>query len=174
VDAFLGSGLVRWRARRYLDHVARPLVKVEYDREELANNGLSLTFRNSGSYAIRIRKADAGALPVPGTSKVMQAFYAQQLSFALGEAPANEVEDANTALNLVMLWEVTSAYRLKELRLVCPRSGGLTRESVQWHWDVTIPHPALAVEGQPPTEQVDDLDISLDEPEEGSGSDPAQ
>ena len=64
-------------------------------------------------------------------------------------------------LNLVILWDVTSNYGLKELVLACPKSGGLDKTSVEAHWYITIPHPALAVEGEPSTQGANDLDITL-------------
>lgn len=167
VDPYLGSAIVRWRGKRYLDGTATVGSDVEYEREELSNNGLALHFRDGRSYAIRIRKADHGMLPVPGPSRTLRAFYRQeQLSFDYG-INGHQPDDP---LNLIFLWEVTDTYRLKGFRLVCPRDGELTRESVRWHWDVEVPHPALTVDGATSVEQPDDLDIGLDEPGENTGN----
>ena len=43
-----------------------------------------------------------------------------------------------------MLWEADAAYTLRRLWLVCPRVGGLTRESVAVYWTVEIPHPTVS------------------------------
>ena len=136
--------------------------------EDLANNGLCLVYKNK--FLVRIRKSNNGILPVPGPSKVMQAFY-QQLSFGF----MNGVDQDNTAglLNLMFLWDVTADYGLKDLLLACPKAGGATRASVEAYWYMSVPHPALSVEGPQPIEEPDDLDISLDEPGEETGTDPA-
>ncbi|HEX2515059.1 MAG TPA: hypothetical protein VH257_10170, partial [Chloroflexota bacterium] len=69
------------------------------------------------------------------------------------------------SLNLLVLWETDAAYILRHLWLVCPRGGGLTRESVAAYWVTEIPHPTVwrspAPEARPeaPVEGSDDLDI---------------
>jgi hypothetical protein len=71
------------------------------------------------------------------------------------------------SLNLLVLWETDAAFTLRRLSLVCPRVGGLTRESVAAYWTVEIPHPAAARAQTPPvsrvpagsTEPWDDLEI---------------
>jgi hypothetical protein len=42
-----------------------------------------------------------------------------------------------------VLWEPDAAYTLRRLSLVCPKVGGLTRESVAAYWMTEIPHPNI-------------------------------
>lgn len=170
VDPFLAPSLVRWRAKLYLEGTGRKVIDTEYNREDLSNNGLCLHFKNARRYTIRIRKSLDGTLPVPGPSRPMQLFY-QQLAFAFVD-PTDSGEDTGP-LAVVLLWNVTSHYRLQPLQLACPKAGDLTRESVEAHWYIGVRHPALAVEGTPSGSQVDDLNISLNDPQDETGSAPA-
>jgi hypothetical protein len=43
-----------------------------------------------------------------------------------------------------VLWETDAAYTLRRLSLVCPKIGGLTRESVAAYWTIEIPHPNVS------------------------------
>src|SRR2546427_7998075 len=103
IDPFHGTSQVRWEAKRYLDGAGHEISQCEYERENLSNNGLCLVFKKK--YLIRIRKSYDGVLPVPGHSKVLQAFY-HQLSFPFMPSGAGHYE--SSLLNLVILWDVTS------------------------------------------------------------------
>ncbi len=168
IDPYLASDLARWRAKQYLDTVGHGISAVEYEREELANNGLCVTYKNK--YLVRIRKSANGLLPVPGRSKAMQYFY-KQLSFGFFQGAEQDHQPG--LLNLIILWDATNNYTLKDLVLSCPKDGEDTRASVEAHWYIPIPHPALSVDGQQSADVPDDLDISLDEPEEDTGTAPA-
>jgi hypothetical protein len=151
IDSYLAPCLVRYYAKQHLDSVGQ---SVEYDREELSNNGLCLTYNN---YLLRIWKSEDGELPVPGQSRPRQAFF-QQLPIAI-----NNPEEQ---LNLAILWEVSSDYNLQRLLLSCPKAGDTTRASVEAYWTIPIPHPALS---SPPQSQIDvnevaDLDITRIKP----------
>lgn len=168
VDACLAPDILRWRAKHYLDEAGHA---AEFEREGLSNNGLSVVYK---TYNIRIRKAVNGTAPVPGPSKILQGFYGQaQLSF---QFPDDEPKQEVDLLNLLFLWSSTADYSLRgDMILACPKSGALTRESVQLHWEVPVPHPALSIESIQQTDLPDDLDhITLDEPEEETGTDSAQ
>jgi hypothetical protein len=60
-----------------------------------------------------------------------------------------------------------AAYTLRRLSLVCPRVGGLTRESVAAYWVAEIPHPnvwrsiSTAARSEAPVEGRDDLEIRV-------------
>jgi len=73
VEPYHFASTVRYVAKRSLSEAG---LAVEFEVENLANNGLSLAY---GPYNIRIRKADEDGLPVPGHSRVLQEFYQQSL-----------------------------------------------------------------------------------------------
>jgi hypothetical protein len=50
---------------------------------------------------------------------------------------------------------------LEKLTLICPKAGSTTRESVEQHWEIHIPHPAHLQKPEPTVEGVEDLEISL-------------
>jgi hypothetical protein len=57
---------------------------------------------------------------------------------------APSAAELRPSLNLLVLWEADAAYTLRRLSLVCPKVGGLTRESVAAYWTIEIPHPNLS------------------------------
>jgi hypothetical protein len=75
--------------------------------------------------------------------------------------------EVRPSLNLLVLWETDAAYTLRRLSLVCPKVGGLTRESVAAYWVTEIPHPTVwrptsaAAMPEAPVEARDDLDIRV-------------
>ncbi|HEX7125670.1 MAG TPA: hypothetical protein VF406_07795 [Thermodesulfobacteriota bacterium] len=167
IDPSLAPALVRYHAKLYLDSAGHQVSVVEFEREPLANNGLCL---HTPAHSIRILKAALnGRPPVPGPSRARIAFYNQQPYLF----PFMEEELARAPLNLLVLWDVTPAYALRSLSLVCPKSGDTTRESVDWHWRVALDHPALAVPvSDAGTSPDDDLDMRLDVPQDDAGSEP--
>ena len=107
----------------------------------MPNNGLSLSYRGDHLYVLRILKALEGQLPAPGASRARQAFWQQQLLFDYDAPSAAELRPS---LNLLVLWEADAAYTLRHLWLVCPKVGGLTRESVATVWLTQDPHPNVS------------------------------
>jgi hypothetical protein len=124
-----------------LGHDAQEDAGEAYAFETLPNNGLSLTYRGDHLYVLRILKALEGQLPAPGASRARQAFWQQQLLFDYDAPSAAELRPS---LNLLVLWEADTAYILRRLWLVCPKVGGLTRESVAAYWMTEIPHPNVS------------------------------
>jgi hypothetical protein len=130
----------------------------------LPNNGLSLSYRGDHLYVLRLLKAQEGQLPAPGASRARQAFWHQQLLFDY-DAPA--AAELRPSLNLLVLWEADAAYTLRRLSLVCPKVGGLTRESVAAYWVAEIPHPTVWRSASPtlmpeaPMGGRDDLEIRV-------------
>jgi hypothetical protein len=165
-DAALAAHLLRWRAKHHIDEMGAGL-SVEFERENLANSGLSVRF---DGYHVRVRKAVEGydqegdlvpMAPIPGPSARLQSFYGQQMSL-----PGIE-DSAETMLNLLLLWQVTGDYRLTGLTLACPRSGGITRESVRMYWEHPVPHPAFSMESHPEPSNDDDLPYKTEDESEG-------
>lgn len=153
VDPYLFPCLVRYHAKLFLEEAGQT---ADYELDDLANNGLYLRF---GGYQIRVLKSDNGKLPVPGTSRPKQEFYSQQLEFDfMQSAPGQPIRGL---LNLVVLWDVTGLRNLERLTLVCPKAGSTTRDSVEQHWEIQIPHPAYLQESGPQFEVVEDLEMSL-------------
>ncbi len=169
VNADLYPSLVRFHARRLFDEYKE---MVSYISEELSNNGLMLFF---GRYRIRILKSNRGDVPTPGQSRAKQQFYRQSVEqpFLPFDAEAT-VEHNLQPVNLLVIWEVTSSYNLLSLDLVCPHNDELSPDAAQIYWQCPLPHPAeggqtLPVAGTPPTDDIDDLDISLPYQEGSAG-----
>jgi len=142
VNRYLHPGLVRYHAigllRQHGHEAKEESDEPDLEQLPLANNGIALSFR---SYDLRVLKAFANqSPPAPGYSRRKQAFYGQQLR--LGLSLTDETDEAPVAsLNLLVLWVVDSNFRLRELILTCPKSGGVTRDSVAVHWSVPVPSP---------------------------------
>jgi hypothetical protein len=153
VDPFLFPCLVRYHAKLLLEEAGQT---ADYELDDLANNGLYLRF---GGFQIRILKSDNGKLPVPGPSKPKQEFYSQQLEFDFMQSKSGQ--PACSLLNLVILWDLSSLRNLERLTLVCPKAGSTTRDSVEQHWEIQIPHPADSMKTEPGITIVEDLEISL-------------
>lgn len=139
VDPCLQPNIVRWRAKQILDDAGH-LTELEHEnvvalpyrqfvRMPVANNGLQLSY---GDLVLRILKADGGDVPLAGASRARQRFY-HQLSL---------LDEAIDVLRLLVLWDVDCTGLSGELLLVCPRRGAETRDSLEVHWMVPIPHPA--------------------------------
>jgi hypothetical protein len=150
IDRHLAPSLVRYQAKRQLARLGHNAQEEEgeaYAFQTLPNNGLSLSYRGDHLYVLRILKALEGQLPAPGASRARQAFWQQQMLFDYDVPSSAEMRPS---LNLLVLWETDAAFTLRRLSLVCPRVGGLTRESVAAYWTVEIPHPAVARAQTPP------------------------
>ncbi|MCL5883777.1 MAG: hypothetical protein M1377_00215 [Deltaproteobacteria bacterium] len=140
IDPYLAPALVRYNVKLYL-RAAGQTAEDFFDLDTMANNGLLLT---NGRYKIRILKSDDGDLPPPGPSKAKQAFY-HQLPLVF----SSKTEDDDAPLNLVVVWDVTSDYRLRGLSLVCPKSGNTSRSSVEKHWVWPLTPQALLASRAP-------------------------
>ena len=132
--------------------VARDTLSDRYEMEILPNNGLLTVVAGS---TLRIRKADAGEIPIPGRSRTLQLFYQQlQLGFD-GEGSARP--------NLLLLWDAEEDWSLSDaLQVAAPKAGDETRSSVDSHWVVPVTNRGRTspFHGQQlPT--IDDLDIRL-------------
>jgi len=156
IDPFLAPNLVRYHTIKLLQKQGH-LIDEELNLDNVPNNGICLSYRN---YKIRILKASNGDLPVPGHSKSRQHFY-HQIPFKF----MDEEDSGVTMLNLVLLWDVATQYNLSEVCLVCPKSGGVKRETVEAHWSYPIPLAVLMGEPfedlVPAAQAVEDLPISL-------------
>src|SRR4051812_6842159 len=130
VNRALAPELVRYFACVALDDAGHV---VEYEREAIAKNGLSL--KRSG-YHLRVRKRANGKLPIPGPSKVLTTFWRQMTLF---DAGATTDPDAHP---LLVLWEVTASYKLVGLTLAYPV--GTSDDNFDALWMIDIPHPAFA------------------------------
>lgn len=141
-EPFLYADLVRHYARREM--VERGRLRVDFEAEELANNGLQISY---GNYPrIRLRKAFRKGAPVAG-SFAMDDFYAQTLMF-----------EAQAEPNLLMLWDayLPSFTLAPDLYLACPkRSYAKFPSAAECHWLVKLPNVALMHQ---PAVRVDDLD----------------
>ena len=110
---------------------------VEVEMTSVPQNGL---FGSYANYRFRILKADNGQLPVAGSSKPRQEFYAQQ-GYLLDFKSESDLRP-----NVVFLWDFDPNYRSVRLMLACPKQGGKTRSSVKAYWSEPIPHPVEMVE----------------------------
>jgi hypothetical protein len=167
-DTYLHPALVRWYAKRYLNDAGTSVsddMDAEFSRDELANNGLLVSYRD---VQIRVLKSDDGELPVPGRSRVKQAFYNQQLAFRF----TPDGETSTFRLNLVLLWDVDHNFNLSSLVLVMPGSGGLTRASVDEYWRTTLPVPLAAPLVVEPEPLMEDLPITVATKEDAAGQKP--
>lgn len=137
-DVWLSPSLVRYHVLKDLEGSGS--LPLRADLQGLANNGLIFSTRETN---VRVLKSDEGDLPVPGQSIARRAFY-QQLPLGFVE------EDAESPLNLVLLWDADRDYELIDLSLACPKAGALTRASVEAHWN----HP-LPLYGEPAVRDID-------------------
>jgi hypothetical protein len=132
--------------------VTRDALSDRYEMEFLPNNGLMTTV--SGSM-LRVRKSDAGELPVPGKSRTLQMFY-HQLQLGLDG-------QVNARPNLLLLWDTKDDWSLSDVLLVAaPKAGDETRGSVDSHWTVLITNRGRTspFHGQGRS-TIEDLDIRL-------------
>ena len=132
-DPFFAPPRVRYILKQYLMAAGHSPVEEEepFCLGILPNNGISI---KSGTYHIRILKANDGGLPVAGPSRVRQAFY-HQLTLGL---PGME---SGSPTNLIVLWNAGKDFQLQNLLLACPKGGSTTKSSTEHHWICEIPHP---------------------------------
>lgn len=162
-DASLYPCLVRYHAKQRLRNQRWSAL---CDVDDLANNGLALTFDR---YRIRILKSSHGDIPAPGTSRTRQRFWAQdwtQEAFPFREDEALELQDI--IINLLIIWDVGPTHNLN-LQIACPKSGDIMPESVEVYWKQPLPHVAETVtyaQSSPEDEDdFEDLNITLPEQE---------
>ncbi len=160
-DRALAPALVRKAARRYFIGQGQAVEdeELDYETEFLSNLGLSIT---AAGVQIRVlRSATGDQLPVPGQSQRRQDFYQQYGLFDHLVSVAFP-DPATVPVRLILHWSTDAEYNLSRVYLACPRAGGVTRDSVQAHWDWPIwRRHDVAVDGQVQAE-VSDLDIYLE------------
>lgn len=129
----------------------------------MPNTGLDVV---SSGDRIRIWKATFDEeIPAPGDSNGRLDFC-DQPQMPLFEQGLYTIQNPG---KLVLLWDVDSGQNLSVVRLACPRVWESLWKSPETHWNVTVPHPALWVEGQDFGGDEPDFGIDLDlfgEPEE--------
>lgn len=176
IDRTLAPALVRKEAKRILsnhtDSNSVPQVtdeEVEFEAEYLPNLGLAVAV---DGLRIKLLKSDNGSLPIPGPSQRRQQFYAQQTSLFPPAEDAAENANELPRANLVMHWIPDDEYNLIRVYLACPTAGGVTRASVQSEWDEVIwrYESTSAASASQAEADLEELDIRLDEPEEGTGT----
>jgi hypothetical protein len=107
-----------------------------FERIGLANNGICLV---RGRYVIRVRKADDGRLPPPG-SIAQEEFYAQQMSLPFNLIGIDPPDDP---ANFVILWGISAIdHAMNDLVLACPSAGK------EPHWYSKIAHPVVTMRRQ--------------------------
>lgn len=172
IDRALAPAHVRKGAKRFLleqgqevqnEEEVGQVSAVDFETEFLSNLGLCI---RSGLVQMRIlRSAQGSQLPVPGHSLARQDYYTQSdLPFE------DEVISGSAAIagKFIVHWSTDVEYNLDRVYLACPRSGGLTRESVQAHWDWPIwRRHGIVIDGQVQAE-VTDLDIYLEDEATGT------
>jgi hypothetical protein len=136
-DAGVHAQLTRYHLIPLLDEaglaVAEEAGDMPYERVGLANNGVCLI---RGRHVVRVRKADDGRLPPPG-SAAQEAFYAQQMSLPFNLEGMHQPEDP---ANFLILWGLHPADRtLNDLVLACPSA---TSEP---HWYAKVEHPVTSL-----------------------------
>lgn len=158
VNSALYPALVRYYMREYLHD--RGQVVDEFDREEIFNNGLCITYRTR---RIRMWKAIDDLIPPPGQSFTKQNFLSQQLAMPLLDGGPKLVE-----LNLVILWNVDSHHRLRRLYLVCPKTSLHNGAVVEAYWSRLIPHPAeSSVSGVAEAQPDESTDLPIEIADDG-------
>lgn len=160
VDPYLGPSIMRWHT---INTLRKSGEEASEDNEiclnNVPNNGIYL---DNGRYHIRVLKSNNGRLPVPGHSNRRQQYYQQMQLFS---------SDNDGDINLIILWDVDKNYSLSVLSLACPKSGGVTQESVAAYWHCKIPDAILYGEYDIEADIKDedifyDLDLSEDKLDE--------
>ena len=175
-DRVLSPALVRKGAKRFLIAGGQTAHNEEdeepptdYEAQFVPNLGLAVS---ADGVHIKILRSDRSEMPIPGRSERRQAFYAQQqiLPFDATEEIDGEAV-APAVVNLILHWSTDDDYNLDKVYLGCPKTGGLTRASVDAHWDELIwRRQHYEVTGGEQVEaDVNELDIYLDS-EKASGT----
>lgn len=167
IDRYLFPNIVRYYVKDLLESAGFAIEMdedeesvVDYQFQRLVNNGLSGTFKG---FRFRILKADRGQLPVPGPSKPKQQFYNQQLPLHFGMPFDEYIKIVRP--NLIVLWEVDAHHDFLRLRLACPKTGGVTRDSVQDYFNEPVPHAAELVKSKATEEFEEDIQVTKREKE---------
>lgn len=149
VDSYLFPCLVRYHAKMILDDAGHRTQEFEFDRRNLANNGLELWF---GDYRVRILKARNGLLPSPGTSRTKQQFY-HQLPL---------MDQSIESMNLLVLWDHTPT-GLAQLTVCRPARPFRYDETPEYLWIRPLRNPAFKSPAAETHVADEDLDIRLKE-----------
>ena len=157
IEPYLASDLVRYEAKKILKNhgIEAEEYKQNLGIKDIPLNGLFLEFCN---YNIRILKAQDAQLPTTGHSKARQDFYQQNLPF--NKSDWSEI--IQQKINLIFLWWTDAHYQIgKDIKLVCPKSGGNNKNSLEWYWQSTIdPIEMLIIPMENNYESPEDLDIA--------------
>lgn len=158
IDRSLAPNLIRYLVKQRLiaqGQFAEDEELLDYEMQNLPNNGLCMEY---GRYQLRILKADNGELPIPGQSKKRQAFWnQQQLDLYADEQPSNTLPP----VNLIVMWDADNKYNLDSVTLICPKTGGITRDSVSNYWSILVPNPIMQlVPSIPGKAEEDDIEIT--------------
>lgn len=146
-DQYLFPCLVRYHAKLVLDGAGHKAEEFEFDRRNIANNGLELSF---GPYRIRILKARQGLLPSPGASKAKRHFYHQLVL----------LDQTIESMNLVILWD-HGPTGLAQLQVCRPARPFRYDEAPDYLWIRPLKNPALKPATADRASEVEDLDIRL-------------
>jgi hypothetical protein len=165
VDPYLAPALLRFYAKHYLDQAGHDVEA--FGRDDVPNNGLLVRWKG---LHLKILKAHNGGVPPPGDSEPKQDYYNQQL--ALLPSPSQQADYTPIEWNLLVLWDASPAYEIKDLILALPKFGRDSR--VETHWSGTIPYPILGIEpessrdDQVAADDLDDMSLRRDK-ETGEG-----
>lgn len=137
-DQSLAPNLVRYYAKRYLDHKGHAAEDLEgdYERPAAGNNGLRLAYRH---FKVIIRKSEQGELPVPSSGLQIDFYdHNQKYGFKTLEGPQ---------INVIVLWDADYLYnQLVSFELVLPKSGGTKRASTSAFWQEPILYLAEVID----------------------------
>ena len=161
VNRALYPDLVRYYARLRLEDEGYVVENLE--SENIGKNGLCIVFRQR---RIRMWKAASDELPAPGPSASKAGFLNQQLSFRI----FGDDDASNATLNLAVLWNANSEYRLERLHLALPEYTRSIWAPATKRWSCEIPNPLLphaasTRSDDPPPDKPRDLPIRLVGPE---------
>jgi hypothetical protein len=119
----------------------------------VANIGLQLY--SDGVLFKILRFGPNQTVPVPQTSARIQ-FYNQQLS-TISDTRTDSLR--MVTLNLLYLWDCGSDHAVSRFLLVCPKSAGNSKSSIETYWTAELDVPSLEPEQKQTREERADLNI---------------
>lgn len=159
MDEGLTASLIRFHLQRYLKRVGvESQLEDDLSIDPLPFMGISFHY---GTYHVKVLKGARGCLPGCGDSEKKVRFYNQvQSMFVVDNRPVQ------TSANLVVLWDLDSAYGLAGVWLGLPAVGGARAGDVSAFWLERIPHPSEGMVGivpqsPPPQDDLDGLVVPL-------------
>lgn len=149
--------LILLQAQKYIV-IEDCVYPVELNR--VPNIGLQLLH---DGIAVKILKSPRnGKLPVPQTGARVE-YYNQQKTFEVDGMTGDLIA---TEYNVVYLWESNSEYKVVDFRLVCPKSGGYTRDLVDVYFNIPIPLIEAGPKNVTPKEESPRSDLDIRRPED--------